>query len=110
MERAAVADTFCVNILSQILLAYIGVSRYEGPEVNREMAQMDAQILYKAGEKKFGTDEKTFIQIFSERSRAQMNTINSCYRDLYGHSLKKVSFTGCSTLKYNLLENILVLT
>ncbi|XP_054791581.1 annexin D5-like isoform X2 [Prosopis cineraria] len=73
----------------KILLAYISSPRLEGPEVNREMAEKDAKVLYKAGEKKLGTDEKTFIQIFSERSAAQLNAISSYYHDMYGHSLKK---------------------
>ncbi|KAI9087372.1 hypothetical protein K1719_030692 [Acacia pycnantha] len=73
----------------KILLAYISSPRHEGPEVNREMAANDAKALYKAGEKKLGTDEKTFIEIFSQRSAAQLNAISSYYHDMYGHSLKK---------------------
>ncbi|XP_057418844.1 annexin D5-like [Lotus japonicus] len=73
----------------KILLAYVSTPRHEGPEVNREMAQKDANVLYKAGEKKLGTDEKTFVQIFSERSAAHLAAINYFYRDIYGHSLKK---------------------
>ncbi|KAK7358101.1 hypothetical protein VNO77_00022 [Canavalia gladiata] len=73
----------------KILLAYVSKPRYEGPEVNREMAEKDAKVLYKAGEKKLGTDEKTFVQIFSEQSAAQLAAISSCYHGKYGHSLKK---------------------
>ncbi|KAI9087386.1 hypothetical protein K1719_030706 [Acacia pycnantha] len=73
----------------KMLLAYISTPRHEGPEVSREMAEKDAKVLYKAGEKKLGTDEKTFTQIFSERSAAQLNAISSYYHDMYGHSLKK---------------------
>lgn len=73
----------------KILLAYVSTPRQEGPEVNREMAQKDAKVLYKAGEKKLGTDEKTFMQIFSERSAAHLASTNYYYRDIYGHSLKK---------------------
>lgn len=54
------------------------------------MAENDAKVLYKAGEKKLGTDEKTFVQIFSERSAAQLAAINNFYHGKYGHSLKKV--------------------
>lgn len=79
-------------ISSQILLAYISTPRHEGLEVNRELAEKDAKVLYKAGEKKLGTNEKAFIQIFSERSAAQLNAISSFYHDMYGHSLKKVSY------------------
>jgi len=74
-----------------MLLAYLTIPRHEGPEVNREMAEMDAKVLYKAGEKRLGTDEKTFVQIFSERSAAHLAAVNHYYHSMYGHSLKKVS-------------------
>ncbi|KAE8720634.1 Annexin D5 [Hibiscus syriacus] len=40
-------------------------------------------------ERRWGTDEKTFIRIFSERSRAQLAASSASYRDMYGSSLKK---------------------
>ncbi|XP_023754852.1 annexin D5 [Lactuca sativa] len=73
----------------KILLACLSKPRYEGMEVDREMAAKDAKALYKAGEKKLGTDEKVFVHIFSERSRAHLVAINSFYHDMYGGSLKK---------------------
>lgn len=73
----------------KLLLAYISKPRYEGPEIDRVMVDRDAKALYKAGEKKLGTDEKTFINIFSERSRAQLAAIKTAYHDMYGNSLKK---------------------
>ncbi|KAL6962960.1 hypothetical protein U1Q18_037925 [Sarracenia purpurea var. burkii] len=72
------------------LLAYVTTPRSEGLEVDRQMVGNDAKALYKAGEKKLGTDEKTFIRIFSERSRAHLASIDSTYHDMYGKSLKKV--------------------
>lgn len=74
----------------QLLLAYVRTPRYEGPEVDRSMVERDAKALYKAGEKRLGTDEKTFIQIFSERSRAHLAAVSHAYRDIYGNSLEKV--------------------
>ncbi|KAL2344164.1 hypothetical protein Fmac_005449 [Flemingia macrophylla] len=73
----------------KLLLAYISTPRHEGPEVNREIAEKDAKVLYKAGEKKLGTDEKTFVHIFSERSAAHLAAVSSFYHEIYGHSLKK---------------------
>ncbi|KAL4295484.1 hypothetical protein GQ457_12G007910 [Hibiscus cannabinus] len=73
----------------KLLLAYVSTSRYEGFEVDRQMTLKDAKDLYKAGEKRWGTDEKTFIRVFSERSRAQLAAIGAAYRDMYGSSLKK---------------------
>ncbi|XP_076936661.1 annexin D5-like [Bidens hawaiensis] len=73
----------------KILLAFLSKPRDESMEVDREMAAKDAKALYIAGEKKLGTDEKVFVQIFSERSRAHLVAINTCYHDMYGGSLKK---------------------
>ncbi|KAL5052355.1 hypothetical protein RYX36_033037 [Vicia faba] len=73
----------------KILLAYVSTPRHEGPEVDKEMAENDALVLYKAGERRLGTDDKTFVRIISERSAAQLAAINQFYRSNYGHSLKK---------------------
>ncbi|KAI5382426.1 annexin D5 [Lathyrus oleraceus] len=73
----------------KILLAYLNTPRHEGPETNRDMAENDAVALYRAGEKKLGTDEKIFVLIFSGHSAAQLAAINQCYNTKYGHSLKK---------------------
>ncbi|KAI5563090.1 hypothetical protein POPTR_015G107600v4 [Populus trichocarpa] len=53
------------------------------------MAEKDAKALYKAGEKRLGTDEKTFIRVFSERSAAHLAAVDSAYHNMYGNSLKK---------------------
>lgn len=74
----------------QLLLAYVSTLRSEGLEVDKEMAAKDATALYKAGEKKLGTDEKTFISIISSRSRVQLIAISSAYREMYKKTLKKV--------------------
>lgn len=75
----------------QILLAYVGIPRYEGPEVDPTIVTHDAKDLYKAGEKKLGTDEKTFIRIFTERSWAHMAAVASAYHHMYDRSLEKVT-------------------
>lgn len=73
----------------KLLLAYISVPRYEGLEVDRMMAENDAKALYKAGEKRLGTDERTFRSIFCERSRAHLAAVSYAYNSMYGKSLKK---------------------
>lgn len=75
-------------------------------EVDREMAAKDAKALYKAGEKKLGTDEKVFVHIFSERSRAHLVAINSFYHDMYGGSLKKVLIKIHTFLLFQFVYNI----
>ncbi|CAN4092695.1 unnamed protein product [Withania somnifera] len=73
----------------KLLLAYVSTTRYEGPEVDRATVDHDAKALYKAGEKKLGTDEKTFIRIFSERSRAHLAAVSAAYHSMYSRTLKK---------------------
>lgn len=73
----------------KLLLAYVTTPRYEGLEVDKVMVEKDAKALFKAGEKRLGTDEKTFIHIFSERSRAHLAAVDSAYHDIYGNTLKK---------------------
>jgi len=81
-----------VDALLQLLLAYVRIQRYEGFEVDRMAAENDAKALYKAGEKKLGTDENTFIRIFSERSRAHLAAVDAAYTSMFGHSLEKVFY------------------
>ncbi|XP_071715537.1 annexin D5-like [Rutidosis leptorrhynchoides] len=75
--------------LEKLLLAYLSTPRSEGLEVDRMMADQDAKALYRAGEKRLGTDEKTFRMIFSGRSRAHMAAVSSAYHNMYGSTLKK---------------------
>ncbi|KAK1394534.1 Annexin [Heracleum sosnowskyi] len=73
----------------KMLLKYLATPRYDGPEVDQLMAGDDARALYKAGEKRLGTDEKTFIRIFCERSRAHLAAISEAYLRLYERPLEK---------------------
>ena len=68
----------------------MGIPRYEGPEVDPTIVTHDAKDLYKAGEKKLGTDEKTFIRICTERSWAHLAAVASAYHHMYDRSLEKV--------------------
>ncbi|XP_052203940.1 annexin D5-like isoform X2 [Diospyros lotus] len=73
----------------KLLLAYLTKTRSESKDVDETLVEVDARILYQAGEKKIGTDEDTFIRIFSERSWAHLAAVNSAYFRMYGNSLKK---------------------
>lgn len=79
----------------QMLLAYLSASRYHGVEIDRGLVAEDAKALFKAGEKKLGTNEKIFVRIFSERNPAHLVAVGSAYNDMYGNSLNKVhTFTS----------------
>ncbi|KAJ8449769.1 hypothetical protein Cgig2_001425 [Carnegiea gigantea] len=83
LERQASGDH------KKLLLAYVTMQRYEGLEVDIMAAENDAKALYKAGEKRLGTDEDVFIRILSGRSRAHLAAVDTAYNRLYGHSLEK---------------------
>lgn len=76
--------------MMQLLLAYVSTVCYEGPEVDINTIEKDAKDLFKAGEKELGTNENTFIRIFSERSWAHLAATSIAYYRMYGSSLKKV--------------------
>ncbi|KAF7808494.1 annexin D5-like [Senna tora] len=76
--------------LKKLLHEYISIPRYEGPEFDQEIVEKDAKDLFKAGEKKMlGTDDKTFIRIFSDRSSTHLAAIDKAYQRDHGHSLEK---------------------
>lgn len=69
----------------------MGIPRYEGPEVDPTIVTHDAKDLYRAGEKRLGTDEKTFIRVFTERSWAHVAAVASAYHHMYDRKLEKVN-------------------
>ena len=69
------------------LIALLQCDRSMNPHPDPNMCEVDAQTLYKAGEGRLGTDEATFIRIFSSRSPAELTMINSCYTRLRGKDL-----------------------
>ncbi|KAM0871643.1 hypothetical protein ACQ4PT_039245 [Festuca glaucescens] len=78
----------------KFLLAYVDVPlpRYEGPpEVDASAVASDAIELYRDGEKRLGTDERTFIRIFSERSWAHMASVAAAYQHMFARSLEKMN-------------------
>lgn len=50
----------------------------------------DVQLLYDAGEGKFGTDEKKFVTVFTSRSFAVLKNICEAYGQKHGYTVEKV--------------------
>jgi len=84
-EKDVVGDTS--GDYKAVLVAILKADRPETP-VNVEQAKADAKALYDAGEGKFGTNEKVFIDILTHRSYPQLHAINYAYSQLTGHSLE----------------------
>uniref|UniRef100_A0A2D4MWU1 Annexin n=1 Tax=Micrurus spixii TaxID=129469 RepID=A0A2D4MWU1_9SAUR len=70
------------------LLALLDAKRDENPQAHEEVAKRDAQLLYGAGEKRWGTDETKFIEILSTSSIAQLKLTFEEYKKLSGHRME----------------------
>ncbi|XP_007165654.1 annexin A3 isoform X2 [Balaenoptera acutorostrata] len=64
------------------LLTLADGRRDEGLKVDEQLAKEDAQILYNAGENKWGTDEDTFTEILCLRSFPQLKLTFDEYRNI----------------------------
>ncbi|XP_058089433.1 annexin D5-like isoform X2 [Magnolia sinica] len=73
----------------KLLIACLNAERDEGTVANQSTVEEDAKKLYKDGEGKWGTNEKTFIRIFTQSNRAHLAAVASVYHRLYGNSLEK---------------------
>ena len=89
-----------------LLVALLQCNRSMNPNPDPNMCQNDAQVLYKAGEGRWGTDESTFIRIFASRSAAEMAMINTCYTRLRGKGLLKAIDNEFSGDIKKLLETV----
>ncbi|XXG51245.1 hypothetical protein AAC387_Pa02g5060 [Persea americana] len=86
------ASTFRFNgYHKELLIACLDdkTTRDEGTNVDPKMAEEDARQLYKDGEKIWGTNEKTFVEIFTKRNRPHLAAVDVAYQKLYGHSLEE---------------------
>ncbi|XP_012720792.2 annexin A3a [Fundulus heteroclitus] len=63
--------------------------RDESNAVDVDKAKEDAQTLYNAGEKKWGTDESKFIDILCQRSVAQLRQTLIEYKNISGKTLQQ---------------------
>ncbi|EDQ88360.1 uncharacterized protein MONBRDRAFT_26446 [Monosiga brevicollis MX1] len=61
----------------------------DGVSVNQAAVEADAEALYKAGEKRWGTNEDKFVEIFTERSYAQLAAIFQEYSKLCKYDIRE---------------------
>jgi len=65
LEEAIISETS--GNLKRLLVSMLQANRPEGNTIDRRKARNDAQALFDAGEKKFGTDESRFNVILCSR-------------------------------------------
>ena len=85
LENAVAGDTS--GDYQKLLLALLQGQRRTGVQPDMAGCQQDAAALYQAGEGKWGTDEDTFIRIFSTRSPEELALINQYYKQNAGKGL-----------------------
>ncbi|XP_055955975.1 annexin A11 isoform X1 [Patella vulgata] len=86
LEKDIAADTS--GHFKRLLVAQLTANRSDAPP-DPTLAQKDAQDLYKAGEKKFGTDESQFNRILSARSYAHLREVFNCYQKISKNTFEK---------------------
>jgi hypothetical protein len=75
----------------KLLLALVSGNRSsESLGENQELALADAHELYRAGAARLGTNEDTFIHVFTTRNAAQLRTTLQLYEQTFGHALETV--------------------
>ena len=71
----------------KILVGLLQCARSDNMYPDQGQCRADAEALYKAGEGRLGTNEETFVRIFTTRSQAEMALIASQYQNLSKKSL-----------------------
>ena len=85
LENAIANETS--GTYQKLLLSLLQGQRSNAVQPDMAGCQQDAAALYQAGEGKWGTDEDTFVRIFSTRSPAELALINQYYKQNAGKGL-----------------------
>jgi annexin A7/11 len=73
--------------LKTVMMTLASALRSENPMPNQAECQTKAERLYKAGEKRLGTDEKVFYEILTQSSPQELILIDKIYSQNYKHGL-----------------------
>lgn len=74
--------------IRKALLALANGKRDENQKADQEVAKKDAQILYEAGEKRWGTDEDKFIEVLCSSSFPQLKLTFDEYKNISGKNIE----------------------
>uniref|UniRef100_A0A671YSZ8 Annexin n=1 Tax=Sparus aurata TaxID=8175 RepID=A0A671YSZ8_SPAAU len=71
----------------RLLVILLQANRQKG--IQEGTVESDAQVLFQAGEKKFGTDEQTFVTILGNRSAEHLRKVFDAYMKLSGYEMEE---------------------
>jgi len=86
LEDAIISETS--GHFRKLLVSMSVGGRQENMQVDMNKAQVDAQRLYKAGEKRWGTDENTFNMILASQSYEQLRAVFDAYSQVSKHDIE----------------------
>jgi hypothetical protein len=86
IEKDIKSDTS--GFFQKVLVSLLTASRPNSNMVDKTQAKIDAQSLFNAGAKKWGTDEGIFLTIFCARSYSQLRAMFEEYKTLAGHPIE----------------------
>uniref|UniRef100_A0A8D2INL7 Annexin n=1 Tax=Varanus komodoensis TaxID=61221 RepID=A0A8D2INL7_VARKO len=85
LEDDIVSDTS--SMFRRVLVSLSTGNRDESHHVNEGQVQQDAQALYEAGEKRWGTDEAQFMGILCTRNRHHLLRVFDEYKSISGKDI-----------------------
>eukprot|EP01147_Barroeca_monosierra_P000594 gene594-3908_t len=85
LEKDVVSETS--GHFKRLLVSCLQANRDESDEVDLDKAKREAEELYKAGEKRWGTDESKFNQILALRSFPQLRAMFKEYRKISSYDI-----------------------
>ncbi|XP_046901332.1 annexin A5b [Hypomesus transpacificus] len=85
LEKDIAGDTS--GHFQRLLVILLQASRQQG--VQQGTVEADAQALFQAGEKKFGTDEQEFVTILGNRSAEHLRKVFDAYMKLSGYQIEE---------------------
>ncbi|XP_037120511.1 annexin A5b [Syngnathus acus] len=71
----------------RLLVILLQANRQTG--IQEAKIQADAEVLFKAGEHKFGTDEQTFVTILGNRSAQHLRKVFDAYMKMSGYEMEE---------------------
>ncbi|XP_077426443.1 annexin A5b [Vanacampus margaritifer] len=85
LEEDVSGDT--TGHFKRLLVILLQANRQTG--IQEAKIQSDAEVLFKAGEHKFGTDEQTFVTILGNRSAQHLKKVFDAYMKLSGFEMEE---------------------